>query len=127
MTVASNTVPPTQQQQKPLIEVECRRCKQKVWTRWDWEPIPDTDKKTPVFFDDKEGKNRHKDAKQSSYQRKQRTTDEAHAISRIFMEFAIADASETMRKHKEFNPEFDQKQVLILAEVLYKGMVELCK
>lgn len=117
----------TPEGQKPLLEVECRRCKQKVWTRWDWEPIPNSTAKTPIFYNDKEGKVRHVDDKKQSYQRKQRTADEAHQLSRVFMEFAITDAVDTMRRHKEFNPTFDEKQVLILAEVIYKGLVELVK
>lgn len=113
--------------QKPLIEIECKQCKKKVWTRWDWELIEGSDKKRPVFFDDKEGKTRHVDAKPAYQGKKRLGPEEAHKLNVLLIEFAIAEAIDTMRKHKEFNPTFEQREVLILAEVLYKGLIELVK
>lgn len=103
-----------------LKEIKHNQCQQTVYTAWV------KDDKGFKFFDDKEGKNLHKCSKQQ-YQRKKLLPEEAHKLNILLIEFAIAEAIDTLRKHKEFNPEFDQRQVLILAEVLYKGLVELCK
>ena len=104
------------QEQTTVKKVKHNQCQQDVYTKWQYL------NGKAQFYDDEACSKAHQCAK-PQYQRKKHSPEEAHTISLLLYEFAIAD---TKAKCPELL-EQDRMAFRIQVDVFYKGMIELMK